>query len=204
MPGTSEAFKVGLFYSNTTDVPVNYYNDVTNSGDVFGLSVISGSPANGSSYTYFSEFNSYPFVESGIDDTICANLPFVDLQGVVSRPITTGIWSVGKGVYNTSNTQLNTQYTPSAAEISNGSVFIILISTNNNSCNAVSDNVQILFVAPPFDNFNYNEIYLNKTTVLTDFSLPCYGSISNWAWDFGDGTTSTNQNNTYDFTSHVL
>ena len=59
-------------------------------------------------------------------------------------------------------------------------------------------------MAPPFDNFNYNEICLNKTTVLTDFSLPGYGSISNWAWDFGDGTTSTNQNNTYDFTSHVL
>jgi gliding motility-associated-like protein len=472
VPGTSGAFKVGLFYFNTTDVPVNSYNEVTNSGDVFGLGVISGSHANGSSYAYFSEFNSYPFVESGIDDTICANLPFalngvvgggsvtgtwsstgfgsfqngltslvnnyipspldtiispiriilsstgpcpvrkdtlvlevtpapivnasvdqivcennstvqlngnifggattgewetlgsgtflpntttlnatytpsaaditagsvklvlnstnqgsclavsdtmqvtitisatvdagsdtlfvcsnnpaanlsgsvtgitssgkwittgngvftpnnltlnstynpsvtdisngfvklylestsngtclaardsviiafteaptvdagqtiiactnvpfVDLQGVVSGPTTTGIWSVGTGVYNASNTQLNAQYTPSAAEISNGSVFLTLTSTNNNTCNAVSDNVQILFVAPPFANFNYNEICLNNTTVLTDFSLPGYGSISNWAWDFGDGTTSTNQNNTYDFTSPGL
>lgn len=144
-------------------------------------------------------FTDAPVVDAGQTIIACTNVPFVDLQGVVSGPTSTGIWSVGTGVYSPSNTLLNAQYTPSAAEVSNGSVFLTLTSTNNNNCNAVSDNVQILFVAPPFANFNYNEICLNNTTSYTDFSLPGYGSISNWNWNFGNGATSTSQNNTINY-----
>jgi len=146
-------------------------------------------------------FTDAPTVDAGQTIIACTNVPFVDLAGTVSGPTSTGIWTLGTGTFNPTNTNLLTQYTPSATEISNGSVFLTLTSTNNGNCNAVSDNVQILFVAPPFSNFNYNEICLNNATVFTDFSLPGYGSISNWNWDFGDGTTSTNQNNTHDYTA---
>ena len=64
----------------------------------------------------------------------------------------------------------------------------------NGSCAAESDIVKINFIAPPFANYNFEEVCLGDTTIFTDFSLNGFGSIVSWDWDFDDGVTSTDQN----------
>jgi gliding motility-associated-like protein len=285
VPGTSGAFKSALVYLSTTAVPISSYNLVQNSGDVFGMAVLSGNSTTGTAYAYLSEFNSYPFVDAGADNSICANvtLPLngvvgggsvtgswsgtgygsfssgvnslvntyvpspldtlvspvkliltssgpcpvkrdtltlivnpspivnasadqsvcgnnanVNLNGSVNGGAHTGRWStLGSGTFAPNDSTLNAVYMPTAAEISGGSLFLTLTSTNNGNCLSVNDNMQINFVAPPFANFNLANVCLNATNSFTDFSLPGYGSIIDWEWDFGDLTSSTIQNPTH-------
>lgn len=142
-------------------------------------------------------FTPSPAVDAGTNTIACNNDAEVILAGNVSGGATTGVWSGGSGTYTPSNTELNATYVPSAGELTAGNVFLTLTSTNNNGCLAVNDVVQINYVAPPFANFNYTEECLYEGAVFTDFSLPGYGNISGWEWDFGDASTSTSQNNSH-------
>ncbi len=143
------------------------------------------------------EFTPSPSVDAGVNLIACTNDSEVDLAGLVSGPTTTGVWSGGAGTFTPNDQDLNASYTPSAAEVSSGSVFLTLTSTNNTNCNAESDVVQIDFVAPPFANFNFTEECLNVASSFTDFSLDGYGTINSWNWDFGDASTSSSQNDTH-------
>ncbi len=144
-------------------------------------------------------FTPSPIVDAGLDIIACSNVGTVDLSGAVSGPTTTGQWSGGAGTFFPSAADLNATYTPTAAEIANGNVVLTLTSTNNATCNSENDVVQINFVAPPFANFSFTEVCHGDVTDFTDFSLPGFGSITNWEWDYGDSNGSTNQNNTHTY-----
>lgn len=195
----------GTFSPNNLNLNCTYnpsVTDVTNGSVMLYLE----STANGTCLavkdSILVNFSAAPIVDAGQTIIACTNVPYVSLNGSVSGPTSSGNWSLGTGTFSPSASNLLAQYTPSASEINNGSVFLTLTSSNNGNCNSVSDNVQILFVAPPFANFNYNEICLDNNTVMTDFSLPGYGTISNWSWNFDDGTAvSTTQNNVHKYTA---
>ena len=144
-------------------------------------------------------FTPPPSVDAGANFLACSNDASVDLAGVISGATTTGIWTGGNGTYSTSDTDLNATYIPTATEVSNGTMFLTLTSTNNGGCIADNDIVQINFVAPPFANFNYTEECLYNASDFTDFSLPVYGNLDSWQWDFGGQGTSTNQNESFNF-----
>ncbi len=146
-------------------------------------------------------FTDSPIVDAGTNTLTCTNDAAIELNGSISGATTTGSWSGGAGTYSTDNTDLNATYTPTAGEISAGTLFLTLTSTNNGGCLAVNDNVQINFIAPPFANFNFTEECLYDATVFTDFSLPGYGTINNWEWNFGDGGNSSSQNNTHNYSA---
>ena len=55
---------------------------------------------------------------------------------------TGGTWSGGSGTFSPSATLMNATYTPTASEISNGSVTLTLTTTGNNNCVAVADQVR--------------------------------------------------------------
>ena len=135
-------------------------------------------------------FTPAPQVDAGVDQFACTNVPMVDLNGMVSGPTTTGTWSGGAGTFNPDANTLNAQYTPTATEITNGSVTLTLTSTNNGNCLAENNTMTIDFVAPPFANFNFNLACENDTTNFTDFSLSGFGNINSWFYDFGDGDTA--------------
>ncbi len=163
------------------------------------------STSNGNCVTEYDSliviFTDSPVVDAGTNSLTCTNDASIQLSGVISGATTTGNWSGGAGTYATNSSDLNALYTPTAGEIASGTLFLTLTSTNNGGCLAVIDNVQINFVAPPFANFNFTEECLYDMTVLTDFSLPGYGIINNWAWNFGDGNTSSNQNETHNYST---
>jgi gliding motility-associated-like protein len=139
-------------------------------------------------------FTASPTANAGANLISCTNVPEVTLNGTIGGSSSTGVWSGGDGTFTADSTTLNAVYMPTSAEVLAGEVILVLTSTNNGTCNAVSDNVQITFTPPPFANFNSTDVCLNSTTVFTDFTLPGFGSVSEWNWAFGDGQTSTVQN----------
>lgn len=52
----------------------------------------------------------------------------------------------------------------------------------------------LLVPSSPVVNFTAQSVCIGKTARFTDLSINAYGAISSWNWDFGDGTTSTQQN----------
>ena len=141
-------------------------------------------------------FTAPPVVSAGPNLLACTNEAEVNLAGVISGPTTTGQWTGGSGSYSADNLDLNALYTPTPGEVSGGSMTLTLTSTNNGTCNSVSDQVTINFVAPPFANFNFNNACLNDTVYFNDFSLNGFGNIIGWEYDFGDANTA-NVPNTY-------
>lgn len=139
-------------------------------------------------------FTGAPVVDAGTNILACTNDAMIQLNGSVTGPTTTGQWSGGLGTFTSNDTVLNAFYTPTASEISTGTIFLTLTSTNNGGCNAESGTVQINFVAPPFANFSFTAECFGNTTDFNDFSLPGYGTITGWNWTFDDGNTSTLQN----------
>ncbi|MBS1636558.1 MAG: gliding motility-associated C-terminal domain-containing protein [Bacteroidetes bacterium] len=162
---------------------VKLYLTSTNNGSCF--------PAKDSIRIVFTQS---PQVDAGVDLYSCKNNASTLLNGLVTGPTTTGIWSGGAGTFAPSNTVFNATYTPSAAELSNGFADLTLTSTNNANCIATNDQVRINFVPKPLANFNFNNACLHNTTSFTDFSLPAIGTLDQWQWTFGDGAVSTQQN----------
>ncbi|MBQ21397.1 MAG: hypothetical protein CMD31_11630 [Flavobacteriales bacterium] len=132
-----------------------------------------------------------PQVNAGTNQTLCANNANATLSGVVSGA-TGGVWSGGTGSFNPSATALNAIYTPSATEISNGSVILTLTSTGNGNCNAVSDNVQLTFTLPPTANAG-----ADQTLCSNNAAISLNGSVTiatGGVWSGGLGVFTPNNN----------
>jgi gliding motility-associated-like protein len=103
-----------------------------------------------------------PVVNAGIDQTVCAESPTVFLTGSVDNA-TGGIWSGATGVFNPSNTNLLTAYTPSHTELLAGSVTLTLTSTGaGGGCVDDNDAVTIFFS---------DTVFVNPTAT----PIACYG-----------------------------
>ncbi|MNJ97472.1 HYR domain protein [compost metagenome] len=68
-----------------------------------------------------------PVVSAGVDQIVCATSPTVLLHATSTTG--SGIWSGGSGSFQPDGSSLITSYTPSAAEINNGSVTLTFTST---------------------------------------------------------------------------
>lgn len=90
---------------------------------------------------------------------ICANQTY-NAVGTITGGSTTGNWtSSGSGTFSNASS-LNTTYTPSATDISNGNVTLTLTSTNpTGPCN--SDNAQINITINPLDDAYFE--YVSNT-----------------------------------------
>ena len=194
----------GIFTPDNLDLTADYQpsQDDINAGQVL---IHLESTGNGSCIVVYDSiyilFTSPATIEAGTNFLTCSNDATVTLNGSVTGSSSTGVWSGGSGTYTTSDTDLLSNYIPSASEILSGNMILTLTSTNNGGCLAVVDNVQINFIAPPTANFNYTEECTYDATEFTDFTLPGYGTVNNWSWDFGDTQTSSLQNDTHQYAS---
>lgn len=141
-----------------------------------------------------------PLVNSGPDNIVCDNQQ-IFLNGTVFGLTTSGVWStLGTGIITPDDSTLTTYYQPSTLDVANGSVQLILTSTFNKGCAAVSDTVEISFKSSPNADFNTNNVCLKKPAVFTDNSSPS-GTLTGWYWDFGDTGTSISNNTTHTYTN---
>lgn len=92
--------------------------------------------------------NPAPTVDAGVDQTVCENNAAVQLNGVVTVA-SGGKWTGGTGSFSPNANATNAIYTPSNSELNAGTVTLVLTSTGNDLCNAVSDTVTITITDAP-------------------------------------------------------
>ncbi len=114
-----------------------------------------------------------PTVNAGPDQITCSTAPDANLAGLVTVA-TGGLWSGGTGTFTPSNTDLNAVYTPSAAEITNGTVDLILTTTGNGTCTPVSDTISIIIVPGPVANAGADQFQCKNNV-----SIALNGSVQN-------------------------
>ncbi len=111
---------------------------------------------------------------------------FTDLSSGNGHTITSWTWDFGDG--NSSN-----QQHPSHQFSGSGTYFVQLVIVNNLGC---TDTVVHIVIADslPSAQFSSTTVCLGDSTVFSDLSLPNGGTINSWLWNFGDGTTDSQQN----------
>lgn len=128
-----------------------------------------------------------PVVSAGPDQSVCANNASITLAGSVS--VTGGgVWSGGNGAFSPNRETLNASYTPTASEISTGTVTLTLTSTNNGNCKAVSDQVTFTITPAPTVNAGPDQIVCANNDVIN-----LSGSVTiatGGTWSGGNGSYS--------------
>ncbi len=120
---------------------------------------------------------------------------FTDTSTDSDGTIVAWLWAFGDG--NTS-TQQNPLHTYTAA----GSFTATLTATDDDALqNSTNVNVQVFAPTPPIASFTAMPAGLSGSAPLfvqfTDSSSDADGSIVTWAWDFGDGNTSSAQHTSH-------
>ena len=134
-------------------------------------------------------YTAAPTANAGTDITLCANNPIAALNGNIT--IAGGsIWSGAAGTFTSGNNSLTTNYVPTAAEISSGSLTLTLESTINGNCIAVTDDLLITYTPSPTINagINQNACANNPDITLSGSVTIATGGI----WTGGLGTFSPN------------
>ena len=131
-------------------------------------------------------------VNAGADQTVCASSPAVTLAGIIGGSASNGTWSGGGGTFTPNATTLNASYTPSAGEVSAGTVTLTL-TTNDPAgpCGAVGDTVTITITAGATVNAGADQTVCASSPAVTLAGI-IGGSASNGTWSGGAGTFTPN------------
>ncbi len=113
-----------------------------------------------------------PLPDAGNDTTACENFAIVSLNGAIVNA-TGGLWIGQGGTFTPSTTDLNSVYSPSAAEIIAGSTYLILSTTGNGLCPATTDTLNIVFVPGPSVDAGSDVSVCSDTS-----SIPLSGSVT--------------------------
>ena len=101
-------------------------------------------------------------------------------------------------MWNFGDTQTSAIQDPAHHYISGGNYSVSLLSTTNHGCS--SSYIQSIIIDKPTANFSHTGSCSGSIISFVDNSIYSTGTISSWNWNFGDGTTSTQQNPSHIFT----
>lgn len=138
--------------------------------------------------------NQLPLVNASADQTVCANNSQTTLHGSIQGGASTGIWSsLGSGTFSPDTQTLNAAYIPSATDIANGSVTLVLTSTNNGNCLAETDTMHISITPPPSVQITQDTIIVCSNNNVVSLSGTVSGATTTGVWNSaGDGMFSPN------------
>jgi PKD repeat protein len=113
---------------------------------------------------------------------------FTDISTDSDGTIASWLWNFGDG---NSSTMQNPEHTYTAADTYTVS---LTVTDDDGAENSVSQNVTVTEPpnVPPTASFTHITAYLTAT--FTDTSTDSDGTITSWAWDFGDSSNSSAQN----------
>lgn len=125
--------------------------------------------------------------------TVCESFTttFTDQSTITTGNITNWSWDFGVGsmTSDTSNVQSPTFVYPTS-----GSYTVTLTCTSSNGCSTTY--TQVVTVNPlPTANFTAATVCIGNPTTFTDLSASVSGNVTNWVWDFGDGSPFGNTQN---------
>ncbi|HMW02321.1 MAG TPA: proprotein convertase P-domain-containing protein, partial [Acidobacteriota bacterium] len=140
-------------------------------------------PFTGQTFT----INAPATVNAGPDQTVCAGSA-VTLAGIIGGSASNGTWSGGAGTFNPNNTTLNAVYTPSAGEVTAGTVTLTLTTDDpTGPCLAVSDTMTITINPAATVNAGADQTVCASSPAVTLAGI-IGGSASNGTWSGGAGT----------------
>lgn len=104
-------------------------------------------------------------------------------------------WDFGNG-------QISNLQNPSVTYSAPGTYTVTLVVRNANGTNGITKTDYITVFASPVASFSADRLNacVPSTIQFTDKSVDNSGSIVSWEWNFGDGTTSTQQNPSHSYT----
>ena len=182
----------GTFSVNEFDSTAIYVisdNDKTNGGATLSIETTGNGICPAATDQIDLIITPAPVVNPGIDQTVCADAPTINLNGSVT--VTgTGQWSTGngQGTFLADDTDLTGTFTPSDNQITAGIVVVTLASTNNGTCNPVDSNFTVTILpAPEVDAGDDVGICANTGTISLN------GTVTN----AGGGEWSTNGSGTF-------
>ena len=118
----------------------------------------------------------------------CPTVKFTDQSTSAPGTIVSWAWDFGDG--NTSTTQ-----SPLHTYGANGTYLACLTIFTSDSCISTYCDTVVVNCPPPTCQADFNVLGLGcAARLFLDQSTSAPGSIVSWAWDFGDGTTSSAQN----------
>ncbi len=122
-----------------------------------------------------------PYIDFGFwPNTVCMGEPVNFWNG--SFAPNNSLWHFGDGDTSTAREPIHTYTSPGTFDV------MLIISTNCGTDTLVQ---QIFIKETPQPDFNYTTVCSGTPTSFTDLTT---GSTDFWAWDFGDGDTSSTQN----------
>jgi gliding motility-associated-like protein len=144
--------------------------------------------------TFLLTVNQPPIVNSSVDQTVCANNSETQLNGSVQGGSSTGVWSTyGSGTFSPDANTLNAIYVPSEADKTNGSVKLLLTSTNNGNCLEEKDSIQITITAPPVVQIIVDTVAVCANNNMVSLSGTVGGATTTGVWSTtGDGLFNPN------------
>ncbi len=202
--GTWTSSGNGVFTPNVDDLNANYYCSALDSANGFVELFLTTTNNGGCSAgvdTMVINISSVPLISAGADIEVCKGIDSVALAGNYQYTQSIQWTSNGSGVFVPNDTSLNIFYLPSSADTLNGFVNIYLESTGNAVCNEVVDTMLITFSVPVAMDFSSNLACVNKTVNFTDISTVISGSITDWYWDYGDGSVGSGQSSIHSYSS---
>lgn len=129
-----------------------------------------------------------PVVNAGADQVVCRTAPTTVITGTIQYA-TGGVWSGGSGTYSPSNTNLIMAYTPTAGELTAGSVTLILTSTGaGGGCVNTSDTVRIYY--PSLLTVNLGSVNLPCNASQVTLTPGVNGGISPYSYQWSTGATT--------------
>lgn len=164
VPGTSGEYLSAVIYFNTTDLPIGTINTLSNPGDIFSLGTISGSALTGTAYSFVSEFNSYPFINAGLNATVCANSIF-DVTGIVRGGSVTGLWAgTGFGSWDKGQDTLVNKYYPSNLDTIISPINLILTTTG--PCPVLKDTLVLTVTPAPIVSASVDQTVCSNNAIV--------------------------------------
>jgi gliding motility-associated-like protein len=143
-----------------------------------------------------------PIAKFSVSTPTCEDelLTFTDQSTASAGPaIVKWTWSFGDSTPQVVAANGNPQ---SHMYTSFGSYSASLLVETSSGCKSLLSSQQISIAPQPFANFSFNGACLpSGTTQFTDQSSIAVGNISQWLWNFGDGTTSTQQHPVHNYSS---
>ncbi|MES2679456.1 MAG: PKD domain-containing protein [Bacteroidota bacterium] len=164
--GSWSASGSGTFSPSHTSLATNYSmtaNDITNGFVTFTLS----STGNGGCPVVTSAVSigirQIATVNAGADKIICSTQTNFIINGVITGATTTGSWSTsGAGGFLPNANSLISSYNTSTIDIAQGTVLLILTSSNNGVCPAVMDTLKLSIIKNPKINLRSDTTICEK------------------------------------------
>ncbi len=189
---TLDAGNPGLNYQWSTGATTQTINVTT-----AGIYAVTISDLNGCTATFSSTLtvSPLPSVSFGIIPS-CINAPFQfnDSSAISSGNIVTWNWDFGDG------SGISSLQNPTYQYSTTGNYTVTLTAISGNGCTASGS--QSITVNPlPLVDFGSNAACVQNAVAFTDLSSVTSGNISFWNWSFGDGSNSSLQNPTHQYTA---